>query len=87
MLVDRFRPGRYDVIGAVVCLGVKAPSRAALNLDRQRALIDTLMMVELLRAPRGRKGFDPDTVRITWRRSRADSEWGLCSFLARQSPA
>ncbi|GAA4256612.1 hypothetical protein GCM10022255_070150 [Dactylosporangium darangshiense] len=40
---------------------------AALNLDRRRALIDTLMTVELLRAPRGRKGFDPDTLRITWR--------------------
>ena len=39
----------------------------ALNLDRQRVLIDTLMTVHLLRAPRGRKGFDPDTVRITWR--------------------
>lgn len=40
---------------------------AALNLDRQRALIDTIMTVELIRAPRGRKGFDPDSVRIIWR--------------------
>ncbi|CCE76120.1 recombinase family protein [Clavibacter nebraskensis] len=38
-----------------------------LGLDRQRALIDTLMTAHLLRAPRGRRGFDPDTVRIVWR--------------------
>lgn len=40
---------------------------AALNLDRKRALIDILMTVELFRAPRGRRGFDPDTVCITWK--------------------
>lgn len=39
----------------------------ALDLDRQRVLIDTLMTVYLLRVPQGRKGFDPDTVRIEWR--------------------
>ncbi|WP_298860819.1 recombinase family protein [uncultured Microbacterium sp.] len=39
----------------------------SLNLDRQRALIDTLMTVYLLRSPRGRKGFDPGTVRVVWR--------------------
>jgi site-specific DNA recombinase len=37
-----------------------------LSLDRQRALIDTLMTVHLLRAPRGRRGFDPESVRIVW---------------------
>lgn len=37
-----------------------------LSLDRQRALIDTLMTVQLLRAPRGRRGFDPESVRIVW---------------------
>lgn len=39
---------------------------AELDLDRQRALIDTLMTVELLRAPRGRRAFDPASVRIGW---------------------
>lgn len=39
---------------------------AALDRDRQRVLIDTLMDVYLLRAPRGRKGFDPETVRVAW---------------------
>ena len=38
----------------------------AMNLDQQRALINTLMTVHLLRAPRGRKGFDPATVLISW---------------------
>lgn len=38
-----------------------------LNLDRQRALIDRQMTVSLLRAPRGRKGFDPTTVLAAWK--------------------
>jgi site-specific DNA recombinase len=40
---------------------------AGLDLDRQRALVDALMTVHLVRAPRGKRGFDPDSVRITWR--------------------
>lgn len=40
---------------------------AALNLDRQRALIDRLMTVSLLRAPRGRKGLDPNAVLVAWK--------------------
>lgn len=39
----------------------------ALNLDRHRALIDALMTVSLLRAPRGRKGFDKTTVLVAWK--------------------
>ncbi|WP_223690980.1 recombinase family protein [Leifsonia poae] len=40
---------------------------ASLNLDRQRALIDTLMTVDLLRAPRGRRAFDPASLAVAWR--------------------
>jgi site-specific DNA recombinase len=40
---------------------------AGLNLDRQRALVGTLMTVHLERAPRGKRGFEPDSVRIAWR--------------------
>ncbi|GAA1849978.1 recombinase family protein [Microbacterium koreense] len=40
---------------------------AALNLDRQRALIDVLMGVHLVRVPRGKRGFDPDTVQVLWK--------------------
>lgn len=59
-----------DTAGSPVALLTEEEQRAglaALNQDRQRALIDALMTVELLRAPRGRKGFDPDTVRVTWK--------------------
>lgn len=38
-----------------------------LDVDQRRRLIDTLMTVTLLPAPRGRKTFDPTTVRIEWR--------------------
>lgn len=70
------RPTRYS----------KITHPAALDLDRQRALIDTLMTVELLRVPSGRKQFDPTRCRSPGGRSRAGSEWGICSFLARHPP-
>ncbi|MGO8608745.1 hypothetical protein ACC848_37880, partial [Rhizobium johnstonii] len=38
-----------------------------LSLDRLRAHLDGTMQVRLLRAPRGRKGFDPATVQTPWR--------------------
>lgn len=59
-----------DAADGPVALLTEEEQRAGLstlNLDRQRALIDTIMTVHLLRAPRGRKGFDPDTVRVTWK--------------------
>lgn len=59
-----------DAAGSPVALLTEEEQRAglaALNLDRQRALIDALMTIELLRAPRGRKGFSTDTVRVTWK--------------------
>lgn len=59
-----------DSAGSPVALLTEEEQRsglAALNLDRQRALIDTLMTVDLLRAPRGRRGFDPDSVVVAWR--------------------
>lgn len=39
----------------------------SLNLDRQRTRVDTLMTVYLLRAPRGGRDFDPDSVVMTWK--------------------
>jgi hypothetical protein len=38
-----------------------------LNTDRQRALVGLFMTVTLNRAQQGRKGFDPETVRIDWK--------------------
>ncbi|WP_433586378.1 recombinase family protein [Microbacterium hydrocarbonoxydans] len=40
---------------------------AELSLDRQRALIDMFMEVRLRRVLRGRRGFDPESVEITWK--------------------
>jgi DNA invertase Pin-like site-specific DNA recombinase len=37
------------------------------SLMRQRAVIDALVKVTLFKTPRGRKTFDPDSVRIEWR--------------------
>lgn len=59
-----------DSAGSPVALLTEEEQRAgltALDLDRQRALIDTLMTVDLLRAPRGRRGFDPASVVVAWR--------------------
>ena len=38
----------------------------SLDLSRQRAVIDALMTVHLLSPGRGRRSFQPETVRIEW---------------------
>lgn len=40
---------------------------APLDLQRQRGVIDTLMTIDLLRAPRGRRPFDPESMRYEWK--------------------
>jgi hypothetical protein len=37
------------------------------SLSAKRAVVAFLCTIELLRVPQGRKGFDPGTIRITWR--------------------
>ena len=44
-------------------------SWAALPMDRQRAVIDTLMKIELRSPGRGARSFDPKSVDISWRTS------------------
>ena len=44
-----------------------AASFDAAPLMIRRSVIDLLMQVRVLSAPRGRKGFDPETVKIEWR--------------------
>lgn len=59
--------GRVDILGpAVAAPDVRAwwHSPEVTN-DQRRQIIDTLMDVTILPAVRGRKGFDPETVRIT----------------------
>ncbi len=38
-----------------------------LGLDRRRAIVDALMTITLLSPERGRRDFDPDSVRIEWK--------------------
>nr|WP_255454047.1 recombinase family protein [Cryobacterium sp. TMS1-13-1] len=42
------------------------------GLARRRAIVSSLMTVALLHVPRGRKGFDPRTVRIVWSDGRGE---------------
>lgn len=39
----------------------------AASLDMRRHVVDTMVEVTLLPGARGRKGFDPESVRVTWR--------------------
>ena len=50
-------------------LGVDDPAEAFLSatMPAQRTLIDTLMTVRLKKAPRGIKGFNPETASIEWK--------------------
>lgn len=59
--------GRGSVLAPI--LGVADPGEAfrEASLDARRQVIDTLVTVNLLPQPRGRKGFDEDSVVITWR--------------------
>jgi hypothetical protein len=39
-----------------------------LDIDRRRAVVDVLMTVTLLSPGKGKRTFDPETVRVEWRR-------------------
>lgn len=66
---------RGSVLAGVVDAEDVQVTWAALDLDRRRAIIDTLLTLRVLRAPKGRRAgwspgetyFDPTTVEITWR--------------------
>jgi site-specific DNA recombinase len=59
--------GRVPVLGELVTAADVQAAWDALNLDRRRAAIDTLMFVTLLPPGRGARIFNPETVRIEWR--------------------
>ncbi|MBB3082950.1 DNA invertase Pin-like site-specific DNA recombinase [Geodermatophilus sabuli] len=59
--------GRIPVLGELVTADDVRATWDALDLDRRRAAIDTLMAVSLLPPGRGARRFDPETVRINWR--------------------
>jgi len=58
---------RAAVLGDLVRSADVAAVWERLDLDRRRAVVDCLMVVHLLAPGRGRREFDPATVRIEWR--------------------
>ncbi|MFP8960051.1 recombinase family protein [Streptomyces nanhaiensis] len=63
---------RADPVAALVAAQDPAAAWNGLDLSRQRAVLDALMTVTVLPAPRGRRPggsyFDPGAVRIDWKR-------------------
>nr|WP_239028775.1 recombinase family protein [Pseudonocardia acidicola] len=56
--------GRVDVLGDLVSAGDVAEAWAAIDTDRQRAVVGALMSVTLMPVGRGSRRFDPASVRI-----------------------
>src|SRR4051812_28743765 len=59
--------GRVPVLGELVTAADVLATWDALDLDRRRAAVDTLMTLTLLPPGRGARTFNPETVRIDWR--------------------
>jgi|GEM_PF-6232735 len=64
---ERLLYGRGGVLAPI--LGTANPAEAfrAASLGVKRQVIDTLVTVTLYLQPRGRRGFDPDSVTFEWR--------------------
>ena len=56
--------GRVDVLGPLVAAGDVGKIWDALDVDRRRLVVDTLLTVTILPVKRGTRTFDPHTVRI-----------------------
>lgn len=59
--------GRVDVLGPLIAGRDVVKVWEALDTDRRRVIIDTLMTVTLMPPGRGARTFDPETVRVKWR--------------------
>ena len=59
--------GRVDVLGPLVSAADIRKPWNGLGVDRQRVVVDTLMVVTLHPPGRGKRDFEPDTVDITWK--------------------
>jgi site-specific DNA recombinase len=59
--------GRVSVLGGLVGIADARAAWEGLDLDRRRAVIDTLMRITLFSPGRGARVFDPDTVSINWK--------------------
>ena len=64
---ERLASGTGTVLAPI--LGTPDPATAFLEapIALQRTMIDTLMTVTLRRAKQGKRGFDPESVEITWK--------------------
>jgi DNA invertase Pin-like site-specific DNA recombinase len=63
--------GRESVLGPLVRVGDVRAAWDALDLDRQRAVVQTLMSVTLHSPGRGARSFAPGTVDVAWTGGRA----------------
>lgn len=61
--------GRVNALGDLVAADDVAKVWERLNTDRQRAVVNILLSVTILPVTRGARTFDPESVRIEWRRS------------------
>ncbi len=59
--------GRVDVLGPLVAAGDVQAVWDSLSIERQRAIIDLLMVVRVMPPGRGTRNFKPETVVINWR--------------------
>jgi len=59
--------GRVNVLGPLVTADDVAATWEGLGVERQRVVIDALMVVRLFAPGRGARVFDPETVGIEWR--------------------
>lgn len=59
--------GRVDILGPLIDADDLRAAWDALDVDRQRAVIDTLMTVRLHPPGRGTRTFRPETVEIEWK--------------------
>lgn len=59
--------GRVSALGPVVGAEDARAAWQRLDTDRQRAIVDALMVVRILPVGRGTRGFDPTSVELDWR--------------------
>jgi site-specific DNA recombinase len=60
--------GRADLLGPLVHADDVAAAWEAMDVDRQRAVVDEVMTVRLLPPGRGVRRFRPETVDVRWTR-------------------
>lgn len=60
-----------SVVGGLITGPTPAYAFENASLDVKRAVIDALVFVRILPAPRGVRGFNPETVLVLWKRSKA----------------